>query len=312
MSNDKPKKFSSFSDFGKATGHEPNQHKYPEGNNENLKNTKPPLIPKPNIGWMYYKDYFNPKSIDFHFVLEKENKDLKKENADTIKRKNEQIINEAPLIPINDELGVEGQKIELKVNYPGLITGVGITHEAGVEGEFKLGVHFDYTFGCPVIHGSSVKGLIRSVFPGNQDRYEKSKLIFLTKILSDITQTTIEEAKIKQIENEIFEGKTSDKKSKSIYQRDIFYDAIVVGKDKNNRFLESDSITPHRNPLKNPVPLPFLKISAGSTMRFRFDLKKGEILNAGQKKDFIKTVLLSLGIGAKTNVGYGQFIPKIS
>ena len=129
----------------------------------------------PNIGWMFYKDYF--KGIDFSYVSG--NKNVEDKNAETIARKNFQIIEKTSLKKIEDELGDKEQNIDLEVVYPGLITGIGITHEAGVEGEFKLGLHFDYTYGMPIIHGSSVKGLLRSVFPNfkkGKDKNPESKL----------------------------------------------------------------------------------------------------------------------------------------
>jgi len=315
MNKNNEKKFTSLSDLGKMSGQSNgSNHKYL---NDDVKNKQ--IASRPNVGWLFYKDYFKPsvkkkdgslrKGIDFSFVFQKNNDDLKKSNASIIRDKNERIIKNTQLVKIDDGLNIEEQNIELRVNYPGLITGVGITHEAGVEGEFKLGVHFDYTFGCPVIYGSSVKGLLRSAFPGKKDKYKNAKKEFITKLISSILERELVEGEIDHIENEIFEGKNSKKQRKSIYDRDVFLDALVIKKDKNNRFLESDSITPHRHPLKNPVPLPFLKISAGTVICFRFNLKKGEILTTGQKKDLFDKILLTIGVGAKTNVGYGQFIP---
>uniref|UniRef100_UPI0035A05199 type III-B CRISPR module RAMP protein Cmr6 n=1 Tax=Prevotella heparinolytica TaxID=28113 RepID=UPI0035A05199 len=99
---------------------------------------------------------------------------------------------------------------------------------------------------------------------------------------------------------------------KSIYNRDIFFDAVIVRADKKGRILCSDSITPHGdNPLKNPTPLTFLKIAPGCTMEFRFKLVNSEIdgqkFTAAQKKALFEEIIQTVGIGAKTNVGYGQF-----
>ena len=87
---------------------------------------------------------------------------------------------------------------------------------------------------------------------------------------------------------------------------------MVTKADKKGRILCSDSITPHGdNPLKNPTPLTFLKIAPGSTMEFRFKLVDSEItekiFTAAQKKALFEEILKTVGIGAKTNVGYGQF-----
>ena len=58
----------------------------------------------------------------------------------------------------------ETNRFSLTIQYPGLVTGIGINHEAKIEGEFKLGVHFDWTYGMPVVYGSSVKGVLRAWF----------------------------------------------------------------------------------------------------------------------------------------------------
>jgi CRISPR-associated protein Cmr6 len=47
----------------------------------------------------------------------------------------------------------------------------------------------------------------------------------------------------------------------------------------------------------------------GVTVQFNFDLKDGIFLKADQKADLFKLILQYYGIGAKTNVGYGQFEP---
>lgn len=266
----------------------------------------------PNIGWMYYKDYF--KKIDFDYITKTDKKivtDAKEANAKYIKEKNRKIIEETKWFQIEDGLGIPDQSIKQKISYPGLITGVGITHEAGVEGEFKLGLHFDFTYGQPIIHGSSVKGLLRSVFPNfkeGKDKHAESKLEFLRNFLNSKFPKGVKEKAIKQIEEEIFEGKKGDGTRIDIYHRDIFYDAIIISPDGKERVVASDAITPHgKNPLQNPIPLPFLKISPGCTIQFRFDLKDGKFLLAQHKKELFEEIIKTLGVGAKTNVGYGQF-----
>lgn len=179
-------------------------------------------------------------------------------------------------------------RFPLEIQYPGLVTGVGIDHETKVEGEFKLGVHFDWTHGMPVVYGSSVKGVLKSYF----------KEFYSPK---EGQQPTAEDA----IED-IFNGG-----KKSIYNRDIFFDAVIIQPDKKGRILCPDSITPHlQGPLKNPIPITFLKIAPGCTLEFRFklvDTKIGDlVLNKEDKLQIFKEILTTVGIGAKTNVGYGQ------
>ena len=120
---------------------------------------------------------------------------------------------------------------------------------------------------------------------------------------------------IKTLFDAIFEGKDSEGNNLSVYERDIFFDAVIIKPDSKRRILCSDSITPHGgethdNPLKNPTPLAFLKIAPGCEIEFRFklnDTKIGdETIKADTKRDLFKEILTTVGIGAKTNVGYGQ------
>ncbi|HPF52165.1 MAG TPA: type III-B CRISPR module RAMP protein Cmr6 [Draconibacterium sp.] len=139
------------------------------------------------------------------------------------------------------------------------------------------------------------------------------------------------ESFIDHLELEIFEGKIPVKKEDGtienqpicIYNRDIFFDAYLVSTDHpainrssyQNRkpFIGDDYITPHINrkkpemsPFTNPIPLMFLKILPEVTIQFQFDLKAG-LLTKEQKQELFNRLLLDFGIGAKTNVGYGQF-----
>lgn len=236
-----------------------------------------------NLHQAYYKGYY--KNLNFGYLLGDGN-----EPKAEIKRRNEILTapNQLKEIPKNS---LVNQAFELIINYPGLVTGVGINHEAKIEGEFKLGVHFDWTRGMPVIYGSSVKGVLRSYFKGF---YEQKP-----------GQPSVEDAI-----DDIFNGG-----KKSIYNRDIFFDAVLTKADKKGRILCSDSITPHGdNPLKNPIPITFLKIAPGCKIEFRFKLVPTEIVKDGntltftvqEKLDLFKEILTTVGIGAKTNVGYGQ------
>ena len=63
---------------------------------------------------------------------------------------------------------------ELKTTYPGALIGSGLVHGVGDDHEIKIGFQFDYVSGLPYIPGSSVKGILRSMF-GKAD-YIKEKL----------------------------------------------------------------------------------------------------------------------------------------
>ena len=76
-----------------------------------------------------------------------------------------------------------------------------------------------------------------------------------------------------------------------------------------------DYITPHPDPLKNPNPIQFLKILPNVELFFGFKLNETQIRKSDGsqirvpkelKLDLFKEILITVGVGAKTNVGYGQ------
>lgn len=183
---------------------------------------------------------------------------------------------------------MDGQtSFSLQVEYPGLMAGVGYPHAAGVEGEVCAGCSLDYVTGLPYIPGSSIKGLLRSAF--------KHKA-YIKELLED------EEADIEAIEENIFENS------------DIFLDSFPVD-GMCNGVLDIESITPHHNTplgaLSEPIPLTFVKVKPDVIFEFRFILKGSDIITAEKKLELFKQIILDLGIGAKTNVGFGRFTDEI-
>lgn len=151
----------------------------------------------------------------------------------------------------------------------------------------------------------------------------------------DLSRFNVETAAIDHLELEIFEGvdihstainATNALKSPKFKKdwvflkasaKDVFYDAAIAG--GHGKFLGNDYITPHINrdrpelsPFTNPVPLQFLKVMPDVPFRFSFDLKDSpsDMLTKGQKLLLFRQIILTLGLGAKTNVGYGQFAEK--
>ena len=290
-----------------------------------------------NIGLYYQKDYFSEITFDY---------------ADNFKEKEEEKINDRNQVLLGKHniykkyfyCGL--QQIDVQSIYPGIITGIGMKHETGIKGEFKLGMYFDYTSGMPCIPGSSVKGALRSAFPQfekhkkTEKEYKNTKAYLLYSILNKIAPdkfpvqnevkenssqeeiqkiiNTYDYSLITKLEEEIFNGQNYDperkdekgemKKMLSVYEKDIFHDGFIVNGDVKGRIIGNDAITHHPEPLNNPIPVLFLKILPGVGIRFNFDLKKGSVLSAIQKKDHYLQIFLTLGIGAKTNVGYGQFV----
>jgi len=270
---------------------------------EPKKNSKPKkrFNAKPNLGYLFYKDYY--RDIDFQSTDNRENKI-------SFEQKSKELIDKRIYIQKTSKL--ESQTyFELKTTSMGLLTGSGHIHETSEEGEFKLGFEFDYTSGLPIVRGSSLKGVLRSAFP-MQDCKECKKegkcelCLAKEEYIKELLGEDLNNINIENLRDEIFEGKR-DNKAMPLSKRDIFFDIEIIKGDKQNKTLSDEFITPHKNKLKNPIPIKFLKVSADVTFAFRFNLKDG-LINARQKEELFKKIILDLGLGAKTNVGFGQFL----
>jgi CRISPR type III-B/RAMP module RAMP protein Cmr6 len=210
----------------------------------------------------------------------------------------------------------------LNTTYPGLLIGSGYTHDSNAIGDAKIGFFFDHTSGQPIIPGSSVKGALRNIFELDRDKNNnrvtgiesvKAVKYFLSEIKEP--DETLSEEILCKLKDEIFglqEGGGND----------IFFDAVInIEKTGNKNILGSDYITPHKHesrkeldPYVNPNPIQFIKVLPGITFEFRFRLSVSKVIpdwTSELKCRFFKSILLTLGIGAKTNVGYGQFVDRL-
>lgn len=291
-----------------------------------------------NIGLWFNKYYF--KGINYAVDATEEDKEVaKKDNRrllnHSVRGRNAAFCNYTFDEAKRTAYPSTSHAFTLRTTYPGLIFGTGYQHGIGVEGEFKMGFYFDYTSGLPAIPGASIKGALRSAFPKflldkSTDRklkLEKAKYIWclLTGDWSfqekEVDRNAPEVNYVHQLEEEIFEGKRGDIPF-SIYKRDIFHEAILVSGNVYNNVFAKDFITPHKhktNPkfdrFADPNPLMFLKIIPDVKFKFRFQLHNsgianpitGKKLDAEDKLNLFKQILLTIGAGAKTNVGYGQF-----
>jgi CRISPR type III-B/RAMP module RAMP protein Cmr6 len=128
---------------------------------------------------------------------------------------------------------------------------------------------------------------------------------------------------IDAFEAELFEGVVVGKPS-SNYGRDIFLDAFPVEITASNlgnrkQLFGNDYLTPHLHqnremahldPFAEPRPLQFLKVMPMVRYEFHFILKPSlaiPAMDATKKRKLLEALLCFHGIGAKTNVGYGQF-----
>ncbi len=265
----------------------------PQNNQNNKLNSN-------NLNYVFNVEYF--EEIDFLDPKSKENDKLINGYTDS----NEQyhpgldyyVLNktcqEPPSIALYD--GIANKTIELFTTYPGLVAGVGSAHEFGGNGEFSLGFTTDYVTGVPYIPGSSVKGALKSSF-----KYEE----FIKSFLPD----RIKEVNIKKLCCSIFEDENYDSQNKPF--RDIFFDAYPSWENTGKKILADDYITPHKSAIKNPKPIRFLKVRPNVKFVFAFNLHNVIIddltITAEDKRTLFKSLLTSVGVGAKTNVGYGAF-----
>lgn len=180
------------------------------------------------------------------------------------------------------------QTFKLVTTYPGMLVGTGYAHGTGLNDyDVNIGFSFDYVTGQPYVPGSSVKGLLRSVFTEHPEA--------TAEIIRAITDKVLSTEKIGELEKEIFDF------------GDIFLDAVVCEGNINGNIMGLDNITPHSEPTKNPKPLLLVKILPGVHFEFRFVLKNG-VLTVDEKKELFETMITLFGAGAKTNVGYGQLV----
>lgn len=292
----------------------------------------------PNIGWLYYRDYYQKLKEE---LLAKGRDNLEDLELD-LETKNERIFQQRLSADTSKLIDVKSCNCSFtaKTRYPGLMVGTGTQHSIQNAEELKLGFAFDHTTGLPYIPASSVKGLVRSFFPSRlkqaASKYEpgspkevalRKKAVMLEKL---ITQFLLPNAALadklstdglKALELHIFEGiNPQDGKPQSIYNRDIFFDAYPVGsfykgkaEREEGRFLGAGAITPHgRDPLKNPIPIRFLKILPEVVFKFQFQLHSVNINGVNitelHKYMLFQQIITRFGVGAKTNVGYGKMV----
>ena len=294
-------------------------------------------MPNGNLGFHFYKEYYRDfTKDDWDEVIKEKSPKLCNNASNSLNNVNKKLTSYEYSKSVSDSFQwlktVNNVKtFELTTTYPGLLLGSGYNHAAGnINEEFKIGFYFDYTTGLPVIPGSSIKGLIRSAFPNStltkhskdykehkNQRFEylkenkviKELLIGTNDSVSAKEKKDKDNKKIDELENEIFiTGRQREKTNVNVYDRDTFFDAYIIGTgNKDNCFLSDDYITPHKdNPYKNPIPLKFLKVLPDVVFCFSFRLFDG-IIDKDKKLELFKNIICDLGIGAKTNVGYGQF-----
>ena len=295
-----------------------------------------------NLKQFFYNGYYHksftiienkeskPRKFDFSKPIDKDCfKIIKKKNVPVIEAANKYITDFQFKPQYTHLFQIENSEgFELTTSYPGLTIGTGYNHDTNNEGEFKIGFYFDHTTGLPVIPGSSVKGTLRSVFPqlsydhplkpAAPNAIQNAKINYIASLFN------VDNDKLKfvhELELVIFEGidliatnsnfnnGKEDIEYLNSYRRIYFHQAFISAPASDSKIFALDYITPHKEPLKNPVPLPFLKIKPNVVFKFQFIFP--ESIMSGVKSENVKNAFLeiinTIGIGAKTNVGYGQF-----
>ena len=301
-----------------------NYHKkdnYKQQNNDRQNETA-------NIGWLFYRDYFrgiegkNADDLKEHFL--QKNKEIEGSIYSSVYKKFSNPF---------DENNLKGfATFDLEVCPPGLLIGSGMLHGVPGDGDYQLGLQFDHTSGLPIIPGSSLKGVLRSMFPKlNKKKDDKGNIIYkhdnnrINYIIDKLKEIKITLDKIEEPSSEnphtiellaqrlfehiVYEEKNAGDNNGVKYP--IFMDAIIVEGDKHKKILGSDYITPHHDAFKDPMPIKFLKVLPGVKFKFFFSIPSSitieELeLNQGNIVELFKSILKDVGIGAKTNVGYGH------
>ncbi|MBK8486084.1 MAG: type III-B CRISPR module RAMP protein Cmr6 [Saprospiraceae bacterium] len=313
-----------------------------------------------NIARKYYYEYYQDLDYSFLDLNEKiltgdinNSKNsfdkINKVNTTKLKERSKAFLQFNLSTYINDliEYGYEisPHYFVLEVRYPGFLSGSGLMHDIGMEGEFKLGFTFDHTTGLPCIDGSSVKGKIARVFPrfsiqelklvkenlvercNQNDEYyteENEKLQFKFDKATDLftlynTKIKLEQNNtidwenpewlefIHRLEQNLFQGyDTIGVSRQNMYDRDQFHTAHISRETaRHTNIFADDTINPHNGFLKEPLPVYFLKINPGVKFRFCFNFKDG-VISSVEKCNLTKEILLAEGIGAKNKRNYGR------
>lgn len=239
-----------------------------------------------NMSYRFYKEYFEDMDLKYYG---------KETEVEDIKVRNQGILEfefNSKDSPYEQWKSLEGfQEIFLYTTYPGLLLGMGIEHRLSKKEILKFGFSFDHVTGLPYIPGSSLKGMLRACFPGDKKSTIESGEY--ANYIRDILGK--QELDVDALKENIFVG------------NDVFLGAFPII-EEDGKLLGMDYITPHKDEKKGPNPISFLKIKPNVKFVFGFLISdfEGQV-TAEEKLQLFETLLLDMGIGAKTNVGFGRF-----
>lgn len=269
-----------------------------------------------NMSYIYYHEYFEglkerkePSGLVYELGRQKKSSEEQFGERNMALQDFKFDLSLSPLEHLkNASKGVASfQTFSLETLYPGLMIGTGNPHDLKSKGSIYSGFSFDYVTGLPYIPGSSVKGVLKSVFPTKEDTKDdinQQKMEYIKSLLKPV----LSDEEVYGLKNDIFED------------NDVFLDAYpcLTSKNKTKKTNETkqqclalEFITPHSDIIKNPIPINCLKVKPGVSFEFGFYLKECQLsdkvqITVKQKIELFKTILTDVGIGAKTNVGFGQ------
>lgn len=204
--------------------------------------------------------------------------------------------------------GLSAYSFTAKTVYPGLLIGMSNPTANTVQEsdnnkndkntDFKTGFTFDYISGLPYIPGSSIKGILRDAMR----KYQEDVIEYLKEDLES-------DDKIADLVKELFGDAQEDEgySYTNTSKRDVFLDAVIIEGDNDKYILKDDYITPHSE-FKDPVPIHILALRPDVKIMFYFIIRKDKIggLDSSKRFNLYKDLLLDLGVGARTNIGYGS------
>lgn len=255
-----------------------------------------------NMHYYYNVEYYD----NLRMELSKENgKDICKFSVNNMNERSKRIIKFSFLghdvfnLP-DEEAGIKS--FELYSAYPGVMIGIGNPHSIKIEGAMQNGFTFDYVTGIPYLPGSSLKGILKSAFPGK--KFPKAKEQYIKSYLEEGKN----QVNIKKLADYIFGSDDTTTPGKGVFYG-VFPD--VENADKQ-QLLTDDYITPHKDEFTSPIPIRMVKIRPDIKLIFKFSCdtyKEDDIsITSDDMCNLFKKIILDIGIGAKTNVGYGVMV----
>lgn len=261
-----------------------------------------------NMNYRYNVEYFDDLDFfndDFVIVKPIDGKIKNSDQSKAMRERTKEIIDfpfpaaRSAFMPgLEDVEGVHC--FELHTAYPGLLIGIGEFHDLKMRDAVKNGFTFDYVTGLPYLPGSSLKGILHSYFPVKNAIDESGKYEYIKSLLPEKNIDIFNFSKTIFGDSEKNPGKV------------LFLGAFPIF-EHDESLLSYEYITPHRGKFANPKPISMIKIKPDIKFRFVFrieDYKDKNEVTAEEIKLLFKQIIVDMGIGARTNVGFGVMVEK--